>query len=192
MPLNRGDSTLSLENQKFLLELARQSIRHGLANGRPVPVELDTLPAELTVKRATFVTLEKKGELRGCIGCLEPVRPLALDIAVNACAAALRDSRFPPVTPDEVDELDIHLSLLTPAEAITFSSETDLIPQLRPGIDGLILEEGMLRGTFLPAVWDSLPDPKAFFQHLKIKAGLPATYWSNTLKIYRYRTETIG
>lgn len=190
--LTKTGCALNVDHQNFLLDLARQSIRHGLTHGKPVPVNMDQMPPELSVKRATFVTLEKKGELRGCIGCLEAIRPLAMDIAVNAYAAAVHDSRFPPVTADEIDELEIHLSLLTPAEPIAFSSETDLISQLRPGLDGLILEEGVLRGTFLPVVWETLPEPKAFLRHLKLKAGLPALYWSSTLRIYRYRTETIG
>lgn len=192
MSSNKSVCALSPEQRKLLLDLARDSIRHGLKNRKPMPVELDRLPPELTAQRATFVTLEKKGELRGCIGSLEAVRPLAVDIAANAYAAAFRDPRFPPVAEPEVDELEIHLSLLTPAEPIAFSSEADLIAQLQPGLDGLILEEGGMRGTFLPSVWEGLPEPREFLQHLKLKAGLPAHYWSTTLKIYRYRTETIG
>jgi len=184
--------TLSPEYQRHLLDLARESIRHGAAYGKPIPVELDNLPAELTVKRATFVTLHKQGALRGCIGCLEALRSLAADIAANAYAAAFRDFRFAPVAANEIDELEIHLSLLTPPEPIAFSSEADLIAQLIPGVDGLILEERLMRGTFLPSVWDILADPRDFLQQLKLKAGLPARYWSETLKIYRYRTEIIG
>jgi AmmeMemoRadiSam system protein A len=192
MSLDKTGCTVSAEHQAFLLALAKGSIRHGLNKGKPIPIEMDELPLELTVKRATFVTLEKKGALRGCIGCLEAVRPLAADIAANAYAAAFRDPRFPPVAEPEIDELEIHLSLLTPAEPIAFSSEADLISQLVPEIDGLILEEGPMRGTFLPSVWETLPEPEAFIRHLKRKAGLPAQYWSTTLKIYRYRSETIG
>lgn len=185
-------ATLSAEHQQHLLDLARDSIRHGLAYGKPVPVELGNLPVELAVKRATFVTLERVGALRGCIGCLEALRSLAADIAANAYAAAFRDPRFAPVTANEIDELEIHISLLTRAEPIAFSSEADVIAQLIPGVDGLILEERLKRGTFLPSVWDTLADPKDFLRQLKLKAGLPARYWSETLKIYRYRTEIIG
>jgi AmmeMemoRadiSam system protein A len=184
--------TLSPENQQHLLDLARASIHHGLAHGRPIPVELDNLPAALTVKRATFVTLQKHGALRGCIGCLEALRSLVTDIAANAYAAAFRDSRFVPVTLDEIDELEIHLSLLTSAEPVAFSSEADVIAQLIPGVDGLILEEQLMRGTFLPSVWDVLADPRDFLQQLKVKAGLPPRYWSETIKIHRYRAEIIG
>ena len=191
MPLPEHSCNLSPANQKILLEIARASIRNGLARGKPVPVDLGTLPAELAVERATFVTLELRGELRGCIGCLEAFRPLAVDIAANAFAAAFRDARFPPVAADEFDDLEIHLSLLTPPEPLQFSSEADLLSQLVPGVDGLILQEGPRRGTFLPAVWENLPEPEAFLWHLKLKAGMPGNHWSPALKVSRYRTELI-
>jgi len=191
MPLPEHSCSLSPANQKILLEIARASIRHGLARGKPVPVDLGTLPPELAVERATFVTLERQGELRGCIGCLEAFRPLAVDIAANAFSAAFRDNRFPPVTPEEFDGLEIHLSLLTPPEPLVFSSEADLLSQLVPGVDGLILEKGLRRGTFLPTVWEDLPEPKAFLRHLKLKAGLPDHHETAGLKAFRYRTERI-
>lgn len=184
--------SLTKVNQQRLLDLAKNSIQHGLQAGRPIKINLDDYPAELTEPCATFVTLQKNHQLRGCIGMLEAVRPLAEDIAENAFSAAFKDSRFPPLTADELDDLDIHLSILTPAEPVSFSSEQDLLAQLRPGIDGLILEEGYRRGTFLPSVWESLPEPKQFLQHLKQKAGLPSDYWSQNIRIYRYQAEIIG
>lgn len=189
--MSEQNGELPFRSRLALLELARNSIRHGLRTGRPLPVALEALPPELRAKRATFVTLEKDGALRGCIGCLEAVRPLAEDIATNAYAAAFRDPRFPPVDAREADRLQIHLSLLTPAEAMCFDSEEELLQQLRPGVDGLILQEGQRRGTFLPSVWDTLTEPRQFLRHLKMKAGLPADYWSDTLKISRYRSEVI-
>jgi len=105
--------------------------------------------------------------------------------------AAFRDPRFPPLAADEFDELDIHLSILTPAEPVSFTSEQELITQLQPGIDGLILEEGHRRGTFLPSVWEQLPEPQQFLRHLKQKAGLSPDYWSENIRISRYRTEMI-
>lgn len=180
------------DHQHYLLDLAKASIRHGLQTGQPLPVDVAALPPELQAVRATFVTLYKHGELRGCIGMLKAVRPLAEDIAENAFAAAFRDYRFSPLTEDELARLDIHLSLLTPPEAMVFVSEEDLLAQLRPGEDGLIIEEGARRGTFLPAVWESLPNPRQFLRHLKQKAGLPADYWSDTLRVSRYRAEVIG
>lgn len=183
--------SLTEAQQQRLLALAKQSIEHGLRTGRPLKINLADFPPELTVPRATFVTLEKHQQLRGCIGMLQAIRPLAEDIAENAYSAAFKDPRFPPLQADELGDLDIHLSLLTPAEPMAFTSEQDLLTKLQPGIDGLILEEGHRRGTFLPSVWGMLPDAGQFLRHLKQKAGLPAHYWSDTIKIYRYRAELI-
>ena len=182
---------LTRTDQLLLLDLARASIRHGVDVGRPLRVVREELSAELVVPRACFVTLEKSGRLRGCIGSLEAWRPLAVDVAENAFAAAFRDPRFPPVHSDEVEELEIHLSLLTAPVAMTFSSEADLLGQLRPGVDGLILSEEQCRGTFLPSVWAELPTPQLFLTHLKRKAGLAADYWSPGVRIWRYETEMI-
>lgn len=184
-------TSLTEEQQQCLLILAKSSIQHGLATGKPLAVDLANFPEELTVQRATFVTLQKHQQLRGCIGMLTAVRPLVIDIAENAFSAAFQDPRFPPLAADEFDDLEIHLSILTPAEPMTFSSEQDLLNQLQPTIDGLILEEGWRRGTFLPSVWEQLPEPNQFLRHLKQKAGLPPDYWSDTLKVYRYTTEII-
>ncbi|MGR9013138.1 MAG: AmmeMemoRadiSam system protein A [Gammaproteobacteria bacterium] len=184
--------SLNKENQQRLLDLAKSSIQHGLKTGGPIKIDLSDYPQELAEPRATFVTLEINNQLRGCIGMLEAVRPLAEDIAENAYSAAFKDPRFPPLEAHELDKLAVHLSILTPAEPVTFSSEQDLIAQLQPGIDGLILEEGRRRGTFLPSVWESLPEPEQFLRHLKQKAGLPLDYWSTNIRIYRYQAEIIG
>lgn len=184
--------SLNKESRQRLLGLAKNSIQHGLQTGRPIKINLDDYPKELTERRATFVTLEINHQLRGCIGMLEAVRPLAEDIAENAFSAAFKDPRFPPLDARELDNLDIHLSILTPAEPVSFSSEQDLLSQLQPGIDGLILEEGRRRGTFLPSVWESLPEPEQFLRHLKQKAGLSPDYWSKNIRIYRYHAEIIG
>ena len=186
-----SDCRLPRSGQLLLLDLARASIRHGLQAGRPLTVVLEGLASELVVPRASFVTLTRGGRLRGCIGTLEAWRPLVVDVAENAFAAAFRDPRFPPVRTDEVDDLAIHLSLLTPAVPMTFSSEADLLAQLQPGVDGLILSEGSCRGTFLPSVWSELPTPQLFLTQLKRKAGLPADYWSPGVRIWRYSTELI-
>jgi hypothetical protein len=163
-----------------------------LQTGRPLKIDLADFPSELTEHRATFVTLQKHHQLRGCIGMLEAVRPLAEDIAENAFLAAFKDPRFPPLADSEFSELEIHISILTPAEPVSFTSEQDLVSQLQPGIDGLILEEGRRRGTFLPSVWEQLPEPEQFLRHLKQKAGFAPDYWSETIRIYRYRAEIIG
>ena len=184
--------SLNKEHQQRLLDLAKSSIQHGLQTGCPLKVNLADFPVELTEHRATFVTLHKNHQLRGCIGMLEATRPLAEDIAENAFLAAFRDPRFPPLTDDEFGELEIHLSILSPTEPVSFTSEKDLITGLQPGIDGLILEEGHRRGTFLPSVWEQLPEPEQFLRHLKQKAGLPPDHWSENIRIFRYRTEMIS
>jgi len=183
---------MNQQQKQQLLDLAKSSILHGLQTGKPLTVDPACLPPELMEPRATFVTLHKDHELRGCIGTLKAVRPLAEDIAENAFAAAFRDYRFPPLADDEFERLEIHLSILTPPEPIAFSSEADLLRQLRPGVDGLVIEEGARRGTFLPSVWELLPDARQFLRHLKQKAGLPADYWSDTVRVSRYETEAIG
>ena len=172
-----------------LHDIALDSIKSGLSTGTALAVDSSGLDDALKTKRATFVTLQKNGELRGCIGMLEPIRPLAEDIAHNAFAAAFSDPRFPPLAEHELDQLDIHISILGTPEAMFFDSEQDLIDQLRPGEDGLIMTEGHRRGTFLPSVWESLTQPQAFVSHLKLKSGLPENYWSDDIQIKRYSVE---
>ena len=181
---------MKTEVQNLLLKIARDAISQGLIGEKATPPE--DISAELMEERATFVTLEIGGHLRGCIGMLEACRPLAEDVAHNACAAAFNDPRFPPVSRKEFDSLEIHISVLSPPEEIAFFSEVDLLAQIRPGIDGLILQEGYQRGTFLPSVWEELPEKEQFLSHLKMKAGLPNTYWSDTIRIFRYTTEYFG
>ncbi len=179
------------EARRTLLALALRSIKHGLEHGSALTVNPDDYPAPLTEPRATFVTLEKCGGLRGCIGTLEAHRPLVVDVAHNAYAAAFRDPRFPPLEPSELNDLSLHISVLTPASELHFNSEQALLDLLQPGIDGLILETGRKRGTFLPSVWDSLPKPVDFLNQLKRKAGLPLDYWSDEIKVFRYSSEMI-
>ncbi len=182
---------LTHENQNTLLDIARASIRNGLKQGRSLPIRLEDYPSALQVPRASFVTLQINTQLRGCIGSLEAFRPLVQDVAENAFAAAFRDPRFPPVNEQEFAQLDYHISILSPSEPLEFKSENDLLNKLRPGVDGLILEERGRRGTFLPSVWESLPKPRQFLAQLKVKAGLPADYWSDSIKIERYTVEDI-
>lgn len=186
----KTDQPLSEVGRKILLRLANDSIRHGLATGKPVKVQASDYADELQAQRASFVTLNRHGDLRGCIGHLEAIMPLVEDVVENAFAAAFRDPRFPHLRELELEGLDIHISVLTPATPMSFSSEEELIAQLRPGIDGLILEDGANRGTFLPSVWESLPEPADFFRHLKLKAGLSPIHWSDSLKVSRYETES--
>ncbi len=172
--------------------VARRSIEQGLTTGQPLPVVPSEYHRDLKVVRASFVTLHRHGQLRGCIGHLEAVQPVVVDVAENAFAAAFRDPRFSPLTKAEWTDVDVHLSLLTPPEPMLFSDEADLLAQIRPGEDGLILQDGSNRGTFLPSVWESLPDPGDFLVQLKYKAGLAANHWSEHIEVYRYHTESCG
>ena len=182
----------SPSEQSSLLQIALNSIEHGLASGTGLVVEPSEYPPLLNEKRASFVTLTVDTALRGCIGSLQPHARLVDDVARNAFAAAFRDPRFPSLSESELDSISIQISVLGPTEPLTVTSEQALIRQLRPGIDGLILKDRTARGTFLPAVWDSLPQPDRFLEQLKIKAGLPADYWSDTIEILRYTTESFS
>lgn len=183
------DATLDRAGRQHLLEVAHDSIAHGLRHGCALPVDAHTYPEALRAPRATFVTLHEDGELRGCIGTLEAHRPLVVDVADNAFSAAFRDPRFEPLRSEELSRLDIRISILGLPQPMTFRDEADLLAQLRPGIDGLILTASGHRGTFLPSVWESLPRPEDFLRHLKRKAGLPAHYWSPEIRLQRYTAE---
>lgn len=135
---------------------------------------------------ASFVTLRKYGELRGCIGNIRATRPLYEDVQHNAVAAAMRDLRFLPLETAEAAEISIEVSVLSPLQPLQFSDETDVLAQLLPYEDGIVLEYGYLRSTFLPKVWESLPSPQDFLVGLKQKAGLPANFWSKDIRLWRY------
>lgn len=165
-----------------LLTLARNAIA---AHFGRLQIAADDCPA-LHEIGATFVTLTQHGELRGCIGSLEAWRPLADDVAKNALAAAFRDPRFKPLTVEELAVTRVEVSLLTPPAPMSFTSEADALGQLRREIDGVILTAGQRRSTFLPQVWEQLPDPAHFMAHLKQKAGLAASYWGPDIRLERY------
>lgn len=186
------ETTIRQPDRIILLDTARSSIRHGLDQGKALEVNADDYSEDLQAECACFVTLQIAGELRGCIGHLQAVQPLINDVAENAWAAAFQDPRFAPLSQAEFPRLEIHISILSPPQAMSFSSQQDLLTQIRPGIDGLILEDGYRRGTFLPSVWESLPDAPDFLDHLKLKAGLPASYWSDNIKVSRYTSESIS
>ncbi|HEB59169.1 MAG TPA: AmmeMemoRadiSam system protein A [Gammaproteobacteria bacterium] len=178
--------------RKQLLDISDMSIRHGLEKGAPLKFNINDLPAPLREPGASFVTLKIHGQLRGCIGALQATQALGQDVADHAWAAAFQDPRFAPLREDEYPLLDIHISVLEPAETIDCHSEDELLAQLRPGEDGLILEDGPRRATFLPSVWESLPDKRDFVQQLKLKAGMPANYWSPSMRCMRYSVEEFG
>jgi len=169
----------------ILLALARQTIAQRL--GLPAPPA--PKPAWLREPGATFVTLTQQGHLRGCIGSLVARRPLAQDVIQNALAAAFRDPRFPPLTQEELALTRIEVSLLTPQQSIPFRDEADALAQLRPGVDGVVFECGSYRSTFLPQVWQQVPQPRQFLAHLKRKAGLPDQFWSPDIQLHRYTVE---
>lgn len=175
-----------------LLSAAADAIAREMHPVIPLPPRSGQYSAALAERRASFVTLKIDAHLRGCIGTLQAIRPLIEDVEANAFAAAYRDPRFPPVAAEELAALRISIAVLSAPEPLTCDSEQELIIQLCPGIDGLIFEENNRRGTFLPAVWENLPQPRDFVRQLKRKAGLPPDYWSQNLKVYRYHTEVIG
>jgi uncharacterized protein len=172
------------QNQgEVLIPIARASIASAL--GRPYREVSEDLPW-LHEKGASFVTLMQNQQLRGCIGTLEAHRPLLIDVKANAQAAALRDPRFSPLTAAELDMTGIEISLLSSMQPLLFSSESDALAQLQPGIDGIVLKFGGHRSTFLPQVWAQLPDANIFMAHLKNKAGLASEFWDADVKLYRY------
>lgn len=182
--------SLSDKDRQYLLRLARQTIARTLQGEELPPVVLENLPEDLSRPGASFVTLTIDGQLRGCIGSIEPQRPLALDVRENAVGAAFRDPRFPPLTPQEFEQVQIEVSVLTPPEPLPYSSAEDLFDTLRPHVDGVIIERGWQRATYLPQVWEKVPDPEKFLSSLCLKAGLPPDdYRRPGLQVYTYQVE---
>ncbi len=173
------------EKGKTLLRLARSAIAKELGFAS------DNLPKAdwLEENGATFVTLTLQGQLRGCIGSLEASRPLIEDVQRNAVASAFRDPRFRPLTGKEFAEVLIEVSLLSKPETIRHNNEDEALAQLTPGRDGVIIEYGMHKATYLPQVWIQLPDPPAFLAQLKQKAGLPEDFWSGDIRLMRYTVQ---
>ncbi len=175
-----------------LLHVAAASIEHGSARGTPLPVDPTDYPAGLRTEGACFVTLKRNGRLRGCIGSPRAHRPLIEDVAENAYAAAFRDDRFPALTSADKRDLTLSISVLSPPVAMTFADEADLLRRLRPGTDGLIVEAEGRRALFLPQVWETLPQPRAFLGQLKLKAGLDRDHWSADFKAWRFVAASVG
>ncbi len=169
-----------------LFRAAAQSIGYSVKNGKPPKVDVTSFPPALRANRATFVTINKAGRLRGCIGTIQAHQPLIADVVENAYKAAMKDPRFPPLQEDETAELDLSISLLSPFAAMSFTDEADFMAQIRPKVDGLIISDLGKRSVFLPQVWESLPDKAQFVAHLKQKAGLPADHWSETFQAHRF------
>jgi len=180
---------LTEQERKTLLDVAIAALKHGLVWHVALPVDPRAHSAALQEEKATFVTLKQQGRLRGCVGTVEPFRPLVVDVAHSAFAAAFRDTRFPQLRAKELADLDVYISILSIPEEIQFDSELELLQRIRPGEDGLILEDGYNRGVFLPVMWAHLTTPNRFLEHLKVKAGLPEHHWSDTVKVHRFANE---
>jgi AmmeMemoRadiSam system protein A len=166
----------------ILLPIARAAIATALGHATPT----STQPAWLHEPGACFVTLTENGQLRGCIGSLQAHRSLLADVQANAVAAALRDPRFAPLTAAELEHTSIEVSVLTAPQPMVFVDEADALAQLRPGVDGVVFSCGHRRSTFLPQVWEQLPDRVQFMAQLKRKAGLDAHFWSDAVRLERY------
>jgi AmmeMemoRadiSam system protein A len=181
---------LTPQDRETLLKLARETIASQARGQRMPNIDLDAVSEDLRREAACFVTLTKHEQLRGCIGSLEARQPLALDVRDNAIGAAFRDPRFPPVDAEELDDLHVEISVLSHPEPLSYDGPQDLIAKLHPGIDGVVIERGWNRATFLPQVWEKIPSPHEFLQHLCLKAYLPADAYKHPgLDVYTYQVE---
>ncbi len=184
------EKNLNQAEQEMLLKIAREALERSV-RGRPLPeIKLERLPPSLREDGASFVTLTIQGRLRGCIGTLEPYQPLAADVQEHAVAAALQDPRFPRVTPEELPTITIEVSVLSPRSPLAYKDAQDLLEKIRPGIDGVVLQDGLLKATFLPQVWEKLPDPALFLSQLCMKMGSPGDLWrKKPLDVHVYQVQ---
>jgi uncharacterized protein len=182
--------TLTNQERQMLLELARSAIQNTIS-GKPLEaLDLDSLPPRLREPGASFVTLTKGGKLRGCIGTLKAFQALAEDVREHASAAASQDYRFHPVYEEELPFIQIEISRLSQPEDVNYDHPQELPQRIRPHIDGVTLIDGFRRSTFLPQVWEKLPNPESFLDHLCLKMGLPAETWRKRhLKVQTYQVE---
>lgn len=177
----------------LLLELARLSIENKLKKNtaRLTRLEEELPPYLSEEKRGTFVSLHKRKELRGCIGNIEPVKSIAAGIKDNAGHAAFDDSRFNPLTLDELEDTDIEVSILTSPQRLEYTDYHELLSKLEPGKDGVIIKKGFRSATFLPQVWEQLCSPESFLNHLCLKAGLKRDEWKHgALEVSVYRVQS--
>ena len=182
--------TLTSEERQILLAIARQALEES-TRGEPLSkLDLENLPPRLIEPGATFVTLTINQELRGCIGALEITQPLAEDVQIHAVAAGLEDYRFPPVQLDELPKISIEISRLTTPQLLEYNNAEEILKLQRPGVDGVVLKEGTLRATFLPQVWEKVPEPEKFLSMLSKKMGAPPDYWKmGRVEIFTYQVE---
>ncbi len=181
---------LSKTDRSFLLSLARQSIENYI-NHKPLPkLDQNALSPILSAEGASFVTLTKQGYLRGCIGALEPYQSLAEDVREHAIAAAFQDYRFPPIQANEIMDIEIEISYLTHPEVLPYETPSDLLELIRPNIDGVVIRDGRRRATFLPQVWEKIPNAEEFLEQLCMKMGSPPDLWRRKkLDILIYQVE---
>ena len=182
---------LTSEEQQILLRLAREAMERGVKGEELLPLELSSLPASLREEGCSFITLTLRGQLRGCIGSLDAYQSLAEDVREHAIAAALKDPRFPPVREDEVSGIQIEVSRLTRAVLLEYQDANDLLSKLRPHVDGVILRAvPSRRATFLPQVWEKIPDCAEFLNNLCYKMGVEPDAWRHThLEVLTYEVE---
>ena len=171
------EDKLTTEEKDTLLQLARQALEMGVRGQELPPLDLESMPPRLREDGVSFVTLTSDGNLRGCIGALEPSQPLADDVRKHAIDAALQDYRFPNVSPEELSQIEIEVSRLTIPIPLEYTAPEDLLKVLRPGVDGVLLRDGVRRATFLPQVWEKLPDPAEFLDNLCYKMGAESDLW---------------
>ena len=183
---------LDTASRERLLHVAAAAIESGLGSSSKSPPDARDLPAGLLRVQASFVTLTIDGRLRGCCGALEPRQLLATDVWHNAQASAFRDPRFDPLQIDEWCDADLEVAVLSPLERVPSQSEPDLLGELRPGVDGLVIAWRGARATFLPKVWQTIPDRREFLRHLKNKAGWRDDFWAPDVEVWRYETDTMA
>lgn len=184
------EERLSENERTILLKFARHAIQDAVSNKPITPPDLNSLTPNLKTPGASFVTLTRNGELRGCIGALEPKLPLVEDVREHAIASALQDFRFPPVQAEELPDIRIEISMLTIPTDLDYESPQDLLAKLRPGVDGVILRDGYRRATFLPQVWEKIPNPDEFLSSLCMKMGASPDLWRRKkLLVQRYQVE---
>ena len=191
-PLPSGDASLAGDEAELLLDLAEDAIVDGLVGRPPSTPDLAALPPGLRQPRGVFVTLTVDGQLNGCIGTVDPADPLGLAVGRYARSAAFADPRLPPLRPTDHPSLTIEVSVLSPLAEIPASSRLQVLDQVRPGVDGLVIAAGTRQGVFLPAVWDKLPDPSGFLDHLQLKAGVPVETWPEGTRVWRFTADKLA
>jgi AmmeMemoRadiSam system protein A len=181
---------LSEDEGNYLLKVARSTIKKRLNNEEQPQIDWKDLPEKFQEQLGTFVTITIDGNLRGCIGHIIPRETAIEGIRENAINAAFRDPRFPPLTREEFDHIEIEISILTAPEELRYTDADDLLNKLRPGVDGVIIKKGYHEATFLPQVWDQLPDKEEFLSHLCMKAGLSHDSWrKEKLQVSTYQVQ---